>query len=114
MTDIHKLWKKPTAAYQTKCICQTGVQQDVVDEFYEHGRMPNDPCFKCFLSCLAINVQVVTPNTGDVNVERLAENFDHLDFQLVEKCSKFVEPDVCQKVYLVAKCINDEVSKRFS
>ncbi|KAF2892695.1 hypothetical protein ILUMI_13478 [Ignelater luminosus] len=101
MTDIHVLWRQPVAAYQTECMFQTGVKQGVVDEFYKHGKMPDCPCFKCFIHCLAWKVDAFTSTTADANVKHWSELFAYLDLPLAEKCSKVDEPDPCEKSYLM-------------
>lgn len=107
------LWRQPVAAFQTECMCETGVKQEILDEFYKYRQMPDDPCFKCFLKCLGSKIQVYT-STGNLDVKRWSELFAYLTLPLAEKCANIVEPDVCQKAYLLVKCVNDALSEQFS
>lgn len=93
-------------------MCQTGAKQVFLDEFYIYGKMPDDPCFKCMIKCVAFKLNVMTPE-GDVDVKRWSDLFVYLDLPLAQKCSEIVEPDLCQKGYLMVKCVNDELSKQF-
>lgn len=110
MFDIRNLWKKPIAPFVSQCMCRTKVEQNVVDEFYAYGKMPNDPHLKCYFYCLTDKVQVF-PSPGEVDVKKWSDTFDYLDIALAHKCADIKEADVCQTTYLMIKCVHDELSK---
>lgn len=87
-------------------MCQTGIKQTTIDQFYEHGRMPEDACWKCLLHCNGVNLGCFSP-TGDIHVQKWSETFDYIDLPTAHKCSSIVHPDPCQKAYLAVKCVDD-------
>lgn len=114
MSDIRKLWRKTVAPFESECIDQTKVKPEVVDEFFNNGKMPDNSSFKCFLQCSGSKVLVFN-SKGEVDAIEESHVFAHIDVALVQKCADKVESsDRCQRAYVLVKCLHDEVSERFS
>lgn len=112
MSYIRILSKGPVAPFVSECMRQSQLKPQIKEDFEKNGNMSDDPSWKCFLKCLAIKLEVFD-STGEVNVQRWADLFNHLDLPLAEKCSHFQEMDLCEKAYLMYKCVYDEYSKRY-
>lgn len=80
--------------------------------FFGYGLLPEDPCLKCFFHCNAFKYEVINA-TGEINAEKLSQNFDYIDYPLARKCARIVEPDPCQKVFLLVNCLHDDLSLRY-
>ncbi|KAF2887239.1 hypothetical protein ILUMI_18934, partial [Ignelater luminosus] len=89
------------------------VEEEVADKFYKFGDMPDDPSFKCYLHCNALNLRIVD-STGQILPKHIVEIFDYTDLPLAEKCSKIIEADPCQRAYLMVKCFHNNLSERYS
>ncbi|KAF2902274.1 hypothetical protein ILUMI_03912 [Ignelater luminosus] len=112
MSDVRKLWRRAVAPVMSECICETGVKQETVDGYYNDGILPDDPAFGCFLRCAGLKLQIFS-STGDVDIQRLVDTFDYVDTALVRKCTSTCRKDACQSAYLLLKCFDNELSKRF-
>ncbi|KAF2880278.1 hypothetical protein ILUMI_25901 [Ignelater luminosus] len=96
VTEIHKLWRVPVAAFQTECMCQTGVKQEIVDAFYKYGEMPDDACWKCFIYCLGVKTGILNADApGAFDIQLWSRTFVYADLPLAQKCANTVEPDPC-------------------
>ncbi|KAF2889135.1 hypothetical protein ILUMI_17038, partial [Ignelater luminosus] len=113
MTYIHKQWKPPVQKFEKECMLETGLEQYVLNEFYESPDIPDNYHFKCQLKCYGMKLGILS-STGDINVEKWVDLFDYMNVALAEKCVQMVkEEDLCEKSYLLVKCVNDELSKQY-
>ncbi|KAF2893902.1 hypothetical protein ILUMI_12268 [Ignelater luminosus] len=112
MSYFRDLSKGAAAPFVNECMCQSHLNPQILDDFSKYGKIPHDPCWKCFLKCLGIKLEVLN-STGHVHVQKWADRFEHLDLSLAEKCSDFDVPDLCQKAYLMFNCVHDEYSKQY-
>ncbi|KAF2890164.1 hypothetical protein ILUMI_16009 [Ignelater luminosus] len=112
MSSLRDVSKETIAPYIDECLRQSGLNPQIEYEYHKYGRMSEDPCWKCFLKCLAFKLEIVS-STGDVNIQRWIELFPHLNLPLAEKCSSFKEPDLYQKAYLMLKCVYDEFAAEY-
>ncbi|KAF2893907.1 hypothetical protein ILUMI_12273 [Ignelater luminosus] len=112
MSYIRKQWIGPVAPYISECMCKTHVKPKILNNFYEKGKLSNDPGFKCQIKCYAIKLHFMS-STGEIDFERWSELFPYLDLKLAQKCSKIVEPLLCEKAYLCLKCVYESLSKQY-
>lgn len=112
MSYIRNQWKAALRPYLTKCMCESGVNPQIVDEFYQHGQMSGDTNWKCNLRCYAFQTAVMNSG-GDVDVKRWSNGIYMSDLQLTQKCDNITEPDLCQKDYLMVRCVQDGLSARY-
>ncbi|KAF5271047.1 hypothetical protein FQR65_LT00466 [Abscondita terminalis] len=42
----------------SRCICATGVEPELAYQWLYKYKLPNDPCLKCFLKCVAVGVYI--------------------------------------------------------
>ncbi|KAF2904594.1 hypothetical protein ILUMI_01592 [Ignelater luminosus] len=102
ISEIRNGWRRAIAPFEDECIHETGVKAELIDDFYTYGKMSDDPCWRCFLQCVNVKLQVST-STGEVNVKQVSETFDYVDLSIVEKCNKISELDPCKKTHLFVK-----------
>ncbi|KAF2897016.1 hypothetical protein ILUMI_09159 [Ignelater luminosus] len=112
MKDIRNLWKAAAMPALEHCTSQALVDPRVVEEFFEHGRMPNDPAWKCYLKCVGLELGTLSP-TGEINAQKAVEIFKHVDVALVEKCDPKDEPDLCEKTFQALNCGLNELSSQY-
>lgn len=91
---------------------ETSIKQEVIDDFYNYGEIPEDPCWKCFIKCFVFKLQILSP-TGEVDSKKWAQTFHYIDLPLAQKCASIVEPDLCEKAHLLLKCDYDNLSKEY-
>lgn len=113
MSHIRDVSKSAVAPYLNECMCQSGLKPHLLNGYIKYGEIPEEPCWKCFMRCIAFKLEVFS-STGEVNVQRWVDLFEYFDRSLAEKCSNFQELDLCEKAYLMHKCAYDELSKQFS
>lgn len=113
ISDIRSVWERKVAPVKNECVLRSGVKEEVVDEFYKYGLLPDDPTLKCYFRCNAIEFQTIN-SAGEINAKIVADNFDYVNYQLAQKCASIIEPDSCEKVYRFLKCLHDYLSERFS
>ncbi|KAF2903612.1 hypothetical protein ILUMI_02576, partial [Ignelater luminosus] len=113
LSQVRNSWKGTVAPVDRGCILKSGVKEEVADNFYKFGDMPDDLSFKCYLHCNALNLRIVD-STGQILPKHIVEIFDYTDLPLAEKCSKILEADPCQRAYLMVKCFHDNLSERYS
>ncbi|KAF2897017.1 hypothetical protein ILUMI_09160 [Ignelater luminosus] len=113
MSEIRRQWKEELyAPFITECLCESHVKPELVNDFFELGKISDDPCFKCNLKCYGFKTEVLNA-TGDININRLAERVFALDHPLARKCANITERDLCQKSYLAVTCIYEGLSERY-
>lgn len=91
----------------------TGLKEELLDEFFIYGKLPDKPSLKCYLNCYSLKLGIYNYD-GQVDVKKWIQTFDYIDLPLAQKCANIEEPDLCRKVYLMVQCVYDNVSKRFS
>ncbi|KAF2892737.1 hypothetical protein ILUMI_13437 [Ignelater luminosus] len=112
LSDIRKSWKGPEAPFMTECVRETHANPQLLVDFFENGILSDDPYFKCLIKCIQIKLNVMS-SSGEVDAQAAVSIYPHLSLQLVQKCTKnLVEPDLCHRTYLIAKCVNDALAKR--
>ncbi|KAF2893901.1 hypothetical protein ILUMI_12267 [Ignelater luminosus] len=112
MFHIRELSKKPMASHVSDCLYETGLNPKILDEYYMYGNISEDPCWKCYIRCISFRLRIIN-SAGDVNVQRWADHFEYFNYAEAEKCSKFDEPDLCHKAYLMLKCAHGELAKQY-
>ncbi|KAF2886587.1 hypothetical protein ILUMI_19586 [Ignelater luminosus] len=113
MSYVRNLWKGRIAGIEGECVDKSGVKQELIDEFFKYGTLSDDPCFKCFIQCINFKLGFMNA-AGDIDAKSMAKAIDFVDLSIAQKCTGIVEPNPCQKAYLVAKCIYSDVSKQLS
>lgn len=106
------MWERALAPLKKECVCRSGVKEEFVDAFFKYGLLLDDPCLKCYFFCNAFKFQLID-SAGQINTKLVGDNFDYLDYPLVQKCTNVTEPDLCEKVYQAVKCIDNDLSERF-
>ncbi|KAF2893903.1 hypothetical protein ILUMI_12269 [Ignelater luminosus] len=113
MSYIRNLSKGPMAPYVTECLCQSHLNPQILEEYYKHGTLSDDACWKCYIKCILFKLDILS-STGDVNVQRWVDIFEYFERPLAEKCSNYEEPDLCQKAYLMVNCAYEGLSEQYS
>ncbi|KAF2902276.1 hypothetical protein ILUMI_03914 [Ignelater luminosus] len=109
-SEARQQWKANMEPFEDECIRKTGTKREIIDGFYDHGIMSDDPSWKCFHECVGSKEHIFT-STGSIITENVVKNFACVDAALVKKCFPTSGPDACERAYLAVKCANDNLEK---
>ncbi|KAK4885608.1 hypothetical protein RN001_001879 [Aquatica leii] len=102
---------KVISVYINECMCATGVNNVMVQKWRDRGEFTNDPCFKCFVRCVAIKVGFVD-SMGSFSCNTMIKKLE-VTPEIVNKCvgdnNKVV--DLCEQVYKIEFCIVNAMCK---
>ncbi|KAF5290631.1 hypothetical protein FQR65_LT01921 [Abscondita terminalis] len=98
----------------TECMCLTKVDPALVKNWFDSGVYASDPCFKCFLSCVAQKINVMD-SAGKYDDEAIASKYG-VPIELVKNCTAQVanQTDLCQKTYVHVKCVVGTLLKQYA
>ncbi|KAF5280764.1 hypothetical protein FQA39_LY17988 [Lamprigera yunnana] len=101
-TDVKRAVLSPAFS---ECMCATGVDASLVQMWLEKQQFADNPCFKCFLSCVSFTVGF-RDSTSKSNPTIVAEKYG-IPLESVLNCSKnaFNTTDPCEKSFHGAQCI---------
>ncbi|KAF5269979.1 hypothetical protein FQR65_LT05778 [Abscondita terminalis] len=96
--------------YMSKCICATDVNQAYAYDWLNNYKLVNDPCFKCFLNCMAISVGIID-SQGNYYEDVLFKILPNLNKTAVDLCGDLSanERDPCQKNFEITRCIQASI-----
>ncbi|KAF5271046.1 hypothetical protein FQR65_LT00465 [Abscondita terminalis] len=71
--------------HMSKCMCATGVDSSQATNWINKNQFSNDPCFKCFLNCLALSIGILD-SQGNYYRDKLIETVPELNQTAVDYC----------------------------
>ncbi|KAF5289661.1 hypothetical protein FQR65_LT11778 [Abscondita terminalis] len=103
--DLQEVWTTLRNPLITECICKSGADPSLVQKWLVDNVYSNDACFKCFVKCIGIGVDVVDV-LGTINEDLIVEKYE-VSRELVSNCTlKYEnETDLCEKVFKHSKCV---------
>nr|UHN91809.1 general odorant binding protein 4 [Quadrastichus mendeli] len=92
---------------KARCMGEHGTTEALIEEVNQ-GHLPNDRAITCYMYCLFEAFSLVDED-GELEVEMLVgflpEHMQEVANELIEACAKESGSDVCEKMYAVAKCV---------
>ncbi|XP_058795249.1 general odorant-binding protein 69a-like [Phymastichus coffea] len=94
-------------ADKARCMGEHGTTEALIEEVNQ-GHLPDDKAITCYMYCLFEAFSLVDED-GELEVEMLVgflpENMQGVASELIDACAKEQGTDVCNKMYVVAKCV---------
>ncbi|KAF5307517.1 hypothetical protein FQR65_LT06872 [Abscondita terminalis] len=100
-------WLKLVSPYYTECACTTGVRLDRAKRLFAEIELPDDPCLKCFIKCLAAKLSILIEATNEwvgAEILRKVAGMTPLSTSNCNNRTKGIE-DTCEMAYQMAWCI---------
>ncbi|KAK4887731.1 hypothetical protein RN001_004002 [Aquatica leii] len=109
--SIRKEWNYFEERAVTKCMCESGVKQELVQKMIDNSIYSNDPCFKCYLKCLIKERGLLDKNENYI-VDALVLHLSNMTYAIARPCvnQSALLQDSCQKVFNVGLCLMDSLS----
>ncbi|KAF5307625.1 hypothetical protein FQR65_LT06781 [Abscondita terminalis] len=109
---FRELREKVMSPYINECMCATGVNEILVQRWLLYIAYPDDPCFKCYIKCLAIKAGFIDEN-GTSLVDTIARKY-HPDPKILKNCIEDASDilDVCEKAYTLAYCVVSQMLEK--
>ncbi|KAF5271689.1 hypothetical protein FQA39_LY08012 [Lamprigera yunnana] len=100
--DKQAQWENMVAPHRTKCIAESGVNDDEATTCFKNNTFPDNHEFKCYLKCIQVQLGFMDVD-GNFNVDTAASVALDGDKKIAEECIS-EEADSCTKAYNYALC----------
>nr|QDJ95961.1 odorant-binding protein 18 [Encarsia formosa] len=95
---------------KARCMAEHGTTEALIDEV-NNGHLPNDKALTCYMFCLFEAFSLVDEDANlevDMLIGFLPESMQSIAHDLIEKCAHKSGADPCDKIFNMAKCVQDE------
>ncbi|XP_001600769.1 general odorant-binding protein 69a [Nasonia vitripennis] len=93
-----------------RCMAEHGTTEALIDDVNK-GNLPNDKAITCYMYCLFEAFSLVDEE-ANIEVEMLVgflpEHMQAVANELIDVCAKLDGADVCDKMYVMAKCVMEK------
>ncbi|KAK4883848.1 hypothetical protein RN001_000119 [Aquatica leii] len=100
-SNITDSWLALVNPFFSECICQTRVKPHIALRAIANTDLVDDACLKCFIKCLAINLNFFNTATGMVDQALVVSKIAGVTPEIISYCNDLTnnEMDVCQGAY---------------
>ncbi|KAF5298470.1 hypothetical protein FQR65_LT01249 [Abscondita terminalis] len=97
------------AKLKTKCLCKSDAPINLVNDLLTKGLLVDNNCLKCYLECLLTEAGLLD-SIGNVDVAFVdSVSIPGLTKTILLSCNINVTTDICEKAYLITKCLLDSI-----
>ncbi|KAK4881342.1 hypothetical protein RN001_004661 [Aquatica leii] len=92
--------------YVSECLCAYQEEPIFAENWIEQIKFVDQPCFKCFIRCVAIKVGYAFSD-GTANIPVIFQKIPYITMDIINNCNSITknELDLCEKAYKYSKCI---------
>ncbi|KAF5273291.1 hypothetical protein FQR65_LT04713 [Abscondita terminalis] len=111
-SEIKPAWKRLIEPYHTECICATGVQMDLANNLLENFVYANNPCLKCYITCLHRKIGLIRYD-NTIDIDTLTTVAAGITYDIAKKCNEEVlnVTDPCIVSYEMSVCVTNIIDK---
>lgn len=101
--------------FKEKCLKESGTDRDAAENFLDSYDFPEDKKFKCYLKCIFANFGTMDNKINLLDMKLFDEAVGSPDTSLIhENCLGFKNDDLCDKTFLISKCIYKTVKQQMA